>query len=273
MLKYTELLFLAYKAAQQASKAILNVYDSAFDIQIKADQSPLTLADLQSNTIINKVLLPAGYPILSEENKEVSYDIRSNWDTFWMVDPLDGTKEFINRNGEFSINIALVNNGFPVIGLLYIPVTNSIYFAIQGLGSYFIESDNKPLNTYDELIQYAQAIKYKATSSNLVRVGTSRSHLSQPTLDFIESVAKQGAQCEVIPSGSAQKFGLFAHAKLDIYPRLAPTMEWDTAAGQIIAEEAGGEVITWPNRKRLSYNKLSLTNPHFIVQPIGFLYL
>lgn len=273
MPEYNELLFIAYKAAQQASKAILKVYDSAFDVQLKADQSPLTLADLQSNTIINQFLSQTKYPILSEENKEVSYDVRSNWDTFWMVDPLDGTKEFVNRNGEFSINIALINNGFPVIGLLYIPVANSIYFAIKGLGSHFLEKDNLGINTFDELIKYSQAINYIAPSNNLVRVGTSRSHLSQQTIDFVDTILKPGKQCEMVPSGSAQKFGLFAHGKLDIYPRLAPTMEWDTAAGQIIAEEAGGEVITWPNRKRLSYNKLSLTNPHFIVQPIGFLYL
>lgn len=273
MFKYTELCYLAYKAAQQASKAIMKVYDSEFDVQFKVDQSPLTLADLQSNTIISRVLSQSGYPILSEENKEVSYEVRSSWDTFWMVDPLDGTKEFINKNGEFSINIALISNGFPIIGLLYIPVTNSIYFAIEKFGSYYLESDNTTIDSFDELIKFSRSIKHKTDSNQLIRVGTSRSHLSQETLDFVDSLVKKGKQCELIPSGSAQKFGFFAQGKLDIYPRLAPTMEWDTAAGQLIAEEAGGEVITLPHSNRLSYNKLSLTNPHFIVHPIGFLYL
>jgi 3'(2'), 5'-bisphosphate nucleotidase len=242
-------------------------------VQLKEDKSPLTLADLQSNAIIDQYLAKSKYPILSEENKLVEYEVRSHWNTFWMVDPLDGTKEFITRNGEFSINIALITNGLPVIGLLFVPVKQSAYFALKGHGSYFLENGHVQIESYNELISISKSIKYNVGANQVLRIGTSRSHLSQQTLALVESLRKSGLQTELIPSGSALKFGLFAQSELDFYPRLSPTMEWDTAAGQVIAEEAGGEVITWPEGKILTYNKINLTNPQFIVQPIGFSYL
>jgi len=250
--------------AKEAGRAIMEVYEGDFEVEKKADNSPLTLADKKSNAIIISRLkaLHPDIPFISEENKLVDYAIRKEWEYFWLIDPLDGTKEFIKRNGEFTVNIALVHRDKPVLGVIYIPERADTYYAIKGKGSYKMTSGNPP-----------QLIKTKDRSTcpdtlvgdggDLIVIG-SRSHASERLQDFIAQQQKAYENVELISAGSSLKFCLVAEGKADIYPRFSPTMEWDTGAGHIIVEEAGGQVLS--NDKPLQYNKESLLNPWFIVQ-------
>lgn len=255
----------AIKASLKAGKAIMQVYDTGFDVVYKDDKSPLTEADKQANDIINSYLIPTKIPIISEENKQTDFSIRKTWDFCWVVDPVDGTKEFVKRNGEFTVNIALVHLGVPILGVIYVPATKELYFA---------EVDDKKaykaqLSSHDELIENvlekAEIIQPKANASNTIQVVGSRSHMSQETQDFIQDLKSNGKSVELVSKGSSLKFCLIAEGKADVYPRFAPTMEWDTAAGQAICNAVNVDVISNDTNQHLMYNKQQLLNPWFIV--------
>lgn len=255
---------IAIEASLKAGEVIMKVYNTAFDVEMKADKSPLTEADKKANDIINSFLIPTEVPIISEENKQIDYSIRKHWDTCWIVDPVDGTKEFIKRNGEFTVNIALVQNGIPKLGVIYVPATKTLYFA-DVLNKKAFKADLKTHNSnIDDLFTASKPLQTKQSTNELEVVG-SRSHMSQETLDFIDHLKTSGKDVNIVSKGSSLKFCLVAEGNADVYPRFAPTMEWDTAAGQAICNAVGVEVISKETNKPLLYNKENLLNPWFIV--------
>ncbi|PHI21345.1 3'(2'),5'-bisphosphate nucleotidase [Lewinellaceae bacterium SD302] len=237
--------------ARDAGAAILRIYENEdFGVEHKADDSPLTKADKAANDVIVAGLEALDFqaPIVSEELKEVSYAERKQYTRFWLVDPLDGTKEFIKRNGDFTVNIALIENGGPVLGVVYIPVTDQLYYAATGAGAWE-EGAAEPI----EAAQYSM-------QDNGLKVVASRSHLSPETEAFMQQLNDP----EIVSRGSSLKLIELAKGTAHLYPRLAPTMEWDIGAAQIILEEAGGKVIDQETGVRLAYNKQVLRNNHFI---------
>lgn len=245
-----------------AGKEIMAVYGQELVVESKADDSPLTIADQRSHRVIEAGLKRAypDIPVLSEEGSEIAYTERKSWQRFWLVDPLDGTKEFIKRNGEFTVNIALIEENFPVLGVIYVPAADIFYYGEGNLGAYKLEgaSAQKVENAEDFREKSRLLSVGKASDTN--RVVTSRSHMTQDTQEFIKQLSNGGKPVERVSAGSSLKFCLVAEGKADYYPRFAPTMEWDTAAGQAIVEAAGG-TVRWPkNQRRVSYNKESLKN-------------
>lgn len=260
----------AIDAALCAGKDILSIYNdpaSDFQIEKKADNSPLTIADKKAHATIAGYLQHTPYPLLSEEGKHLPYAERSKWTTLWIVDPLDGTKEFIKRNGEFTVNIALVRNSVPVMGVIYLPVKRELYFAEESLGAYKLSDVTvRGEASLEELMAKAVRLPVKDNRKKFVIVA-SRSHLSAETEDYIEEMRCRHSDVELISSGSSIKICLVAEGKADVYPRFAPTMEWDTAAGHAIARAAGMEVYQAGKEEPLRYNKEDLLNPWFIVEP------
>jgi len=257
--------------AAEAGAAISEVYHTKFEVSYKEDRSPLTMADQRSHTIILSRLqeLSLQIPVLSEEGRDIPYEEREAWKYFWLVDPLDGTKEFVKRNGEFTVNIALIRGDKPAAGLIYIPEKKTYYFAAQGLGAYKVTSDDIALAelSFDDLLSIAKRLSAggrTVQSGRPLRIIGSRSHASKENEDFIKAMREQYADVEILSAGSSLKFCLVAEGVADVYPRFGPTMEWDTAAGQCIVEESGGAVVD-KSRKRLTYNKESLLNSDFIV--------
>ncbi|MBU0581504.1 MAG: 3'(2'),5'-bisphosphate nucleotidase CysQ [Candidatus Margulisbacteria bacterium] len=244
--------------ARSAGKEIMNIYGQEFQVEFKEDKSPLTEADRKSNEIINYGLkkIDQQIPILSEENKNISYTNRENWQYFWLVDPLDGTKEFIKKNGEFTVNIALIYERKPILGVVYIPAKDIIYYAQEGLGSYKQNGDNAP----------SRILSQKRTEKDHLKVIASRSHLTQEVEEYVEEKKKEYQHVEFVSAGSSLKFCYVAEGKADVYPRLAPTMEWDTAAGQAIATFAGRKVYNYHTGEELFYNKKNLLNDWFVVE-------
>jgi 3'(2'), 5'-bisphosphate nucleotidase len=261
----SEHLKIAIKASLEAGDVIMKIYDTTFDVELKDDKSPLTEADKQANDIINSYLKPTNIPIISEENKQTDYSARKNWDTCWVVDPVDGTKEFIKRNGEFTVNIALVTNQIPVLGVIYVPATKELYVADVSTKIAFKAELKSHHTTIEEVLKMAQQLKPQSMSDTLVRVVGSRSHMSQETLDFVDTLKNGGNEVEIVSKGSSLKFCLIAEGNADVYPRFAPTMEWDTAAGQAICNAVGIAVISKETDKPLLYNKENLLNPWFLV--------
>jgi 3'(2'), 5'-bisphosphate nucleotidase len=268
------------QAAIAAGNAINQVYHSEdFGVEYKSDKSPLTLADQKSHEIIMNVLTEFDFPILSEEGKDTPFAQRKDWERFWVVDPLDGTKEFIKRNGEFTVNIALIKNSRPVLGTIFVPDRNTLYFAGQDLGAYKLEDGpfNQMLITQadskedvrDFLNQIiGQSIKLPVIDPQraVLTIVGSRSHKTAELEAYVEEKRKTHGEVEFISAGSSLKICLVAEGRADVYPRLGPTMEWDTAAGQAIAEYAGASVYQYDTSKPLIYNKEDLHNPWFIVQ-------
>ncbi|TYB78747.1 3'(2'),5'-bisphosphate nucleotidase CysQ [Bizionia myxarmorum] len=256
---------IAIESSLKAGIAIMQVYETAFNVETKDDNSPLTEADMQANTIINSYLLPTQISIISEENKQTDYSIRKNWNTCWIVDPVDGTKEFVKRNGEFTVNIALVTNGKPVLGVIYVPATKTLYYAEVDSNKAF-KADLKSHDTsFEQVLKLAEKLQPKKKKSKVIQVVGSRSHMNKETLDFIESLKSEGKDVEIVSKGSSLKFCLLAEGLADVYPRFAPTMEWDTAAGHAICNAVGLEVISTETKKPLVYNKENLLNSHFLV--------
>ncbi|MEZ7839017.1 MAG: 3'(2'),5'-bisphosphate nucleotidase CysQ [Flavobacteriales bacterium] len=245
------LLELAKNAALQAGKEILKVYNSDdFGVESKSDESPLTKADKAAHYKIVELLEDSNLPILSEEGTEVPFEERSKWGYFWMVDPLDGTKEFIKRNGEFTVNIALIHKGSPVMGIVYTPVVDELFYAHNTIGAYKVDSLGvHKLNP--------------SAPENLtgLRVVASRSHLNEETKSFMDQLLNPA----IVSMGSSLKFLAIADSKADVYPRYAPTMEWDSAAAHGICKVLGIEVLNLETNEPVSYNKENLLNPYFIV--------
>lgn len=239
--------------AREAGRAILDIYQTNFEVSYKDDKSPLTLADKRAHQIIEQGLkaLEPQFSILSEEGRDIPYEERKNWEYFWLVDPLDGTKEFIKRNGEFTVNIALIHKNRPVLGVIYSPVKDLMYYAEEGKWAFKLEG---------EKLTKLNADKKATAGKNGYRVIVSRSHMTPEVEEFLKGIPIK----EKISAGSSLKFCLVAEGKADIYPRFSPTMEWDTAAGQVIVEQAGGVVLNKDSGESLKYNKKNLKNQYFI---------
>lgn len=261
--KLHELLKLSIRLCLEAGREILRIYEEEFSIDKKSDNSPLTLADINSHRIISEGLSLTGIPLLSEEGKDIPYEIRKRWDFFWLVDPLDGTKEFIKRNGEFTVNIALIKGSRPVLGVIHAPVMRLLYYAIKDKGAYRALTDEDA--NIEKIISGSQKLPlYSKEIASYIRIVASRSHLSSETEAYINKLKGKFKDLSFLSAGSSLKFCLIADGRADIYPRFAPTMEWDTAAGQAIVEEAGGRVLEAETGQPLVYNKKDLKNPYFI---------
>ena len=241
---------------KESGKSILEIYNSNdMGISYKDDKSPLTLADKASNKIICSKLkeLTPDIPILSEEGKNISYEERKKWTTFWLIDPIDGTKEFINKNGEFSVNIALINHYQPILGIVYAPVLNTIWYGSASHGSFKIENNTQP--------KKINVSKYN--DNETIKVVSSRSHSNNSKLEkFLTDYPKH----ELVFMGSSIKICLVADGTAHIYPRFGPTMEWDTAAAHAVVKFSGGKITDFKDDNELSYNKENLLNPSFLVK-------
>jgi 3'(2'), 5'-bisphosphate nucleotidase len=238
--------------AEQAGAAILDVYATNFDVEAKDDDSPLTQADMSAHRRILEGLraLTPDMPIISEESGLPDFDIRRSWKRYWLVDPLDGTREFVNRNGEFTVNIALIEGHRPVLGVVHVPVTGKTYIGCTGRGAECRSAgcDHRPLQVALE-------------SASPVRVVGSRSHRGASLDGFLEKLG----DFEMVPMGSSLKFCVVAEGEADIYPRLGPTSEWDTAAAQAVVEQAGGTVLQLDGNPLVYNAKQDILNPHFMV--------
>ena len=254
----------AIEASINAGKAIMAIYDAPIEVEYKEDKSPLTKADKQANSEINELLKPTGIPIISEENKQVEFAQRKNWKTCWIVDPVDGTKEFIKRNGEFTVNIALVQEGVPQLGVIYVPATKELYYSDVLEKEAFKVTLEEHTFDIEKIVEKATPLRPKKRTNELTVVG-SRSHMNEETTNFIEQLRSKGAEVDIVSKGSSLKFCLVAEGKADVYPRYAPTMEWDTAAGQAICNAVGIDVISNTTNNQLKYNKENLLNPWFLV--------
>ena len=256
---------LSINASIVAGLEIMDIYKGDIEVEFKADNSPLTIADKNSNLVISNALETTGIPILSEEGREVPYEEREKWDLFWMVDPLDGTKEFIKGNGEFTVNIALMKGGKPLFGVIYVPVVKALYFGGKSFGSYKIENINTEKEHYQVFLEMAKSLPYKAKNEKYTMIG-SRSHMSEETEAYFNKVKKEQGEIEVFSAGSSLKLCLVAEGTADEYPRFAPTMEWDTAAGQAILEGAGKKLTHYKSGASMKYNKVNLLNDWFVAE-------
>lgn len=256
---------IAIQAAIQGGRKIMEVYATEFSFESKSDSSPLTIADKNANDQIVSILIDTRIPIISEENKQISYSQRKDWTVCWIVDPLDGTKEFIKRNGEFTVNIALVEDGIPKLGVIYVPVTKTLYYTSNdGKGSFkhILESVDESI---DYIFNHAKSISPLKDLTSPIKIVGSRSHLNADTKEFISRMAVEN-KVDIVSKGSSLKFCLVAEGNAHLYPRFAPTMEWDTAAGQALCNAVGVDVIDMTTKKPLRYNKENLLNNHFLVQ-------
>ena len=257
------LISLSVEAAIHAGDAILEVYQSEFAVEHKEDNSPLTLADKNAHHIIQEMLSTSSIPVLSEEGKTIPYEERSKWKELWIVDPLDGTKDFVKRNGEFTVNIALVRDGIAEFGVIYQPVTRELFYGIAGEKAYrFTSIAGK---TIDELLS-SHIVLDKKKLPDVFTVVASRSHLSPETAAYIDKAKQEHGNVEMISSGSSLKLCMVAEGKAHEYPRFAPTMEWDTAAGHAILKAAGGNIFSLRTGEELKYNKRDLKNDWFIAK-------
>jgi 3'(2'), 5'-bisphosphate nucleotidase len=247
--------------AKEAGDAIMKIYQKDFSIEYKDDKSPLTEADLVSHKIIAKVLERYQLPILSEEGKEIPYEERKAWEYYWCIDPIDGTKEFIKKNDEFTVNIALIHNDTPVLGVVYAPALGDMYFAKKGMGAYK-NGQKLPL-------------KINQSPAEQMTIVASKSHLSEETQQFIDNLTSNIHNPTFISKGSSLKLCMVAEGDADIYPRLAPTMEWDTAAADAVVRESGKITYQYHSafniqhlslEKAVVYNKPDLLNPWFVVK-------
>lgn len=289
----------AITAALEAGKVILEIYErNDFEVQLKEDNSPLTKADIAAHNTIMSYLTATNIPVLSEEGRSIPYSERKDWKQLWIVDPIDGTKEFIKRNGEFTVNIALVENQKPILGVIFVPVSGELFFSTScpsssratsnsNSNSNSISTSNSTsfpsgrratpspgaykvkvnLSNYSVETLLTEAIKLPVTrEDNTFTVLASRSHQSEKTREYIEEMRKKEGNIQVITKGSSLKYCMLAEGLAECYPKFGPTMEWDTAAGQAICEQAGVEVIDWDTKETLRYNREELMNGWFIAQ-------
>jgi len=256
-LNYTNLLKSIIETSYLAGDKILEIYNDnnyKSSIEIKKDASPLTIADKASNSVIVDSLkkITNEIPILSEEEKEIDYSTRKKWNRFWLVDPLDGTKEFINRNGEFTVNIALIENNTPIMGIVYSPVKEKLWYGLKDHGSFIINNKQEPIK-----------ISKKEPSNGTIKIVSSRSHANNEKL---KNYLKQFKKYELVNMGSSIKMCLVADGTAHYYPRFGPTMEWDTGAAHAVVKYANGNIYNIDTDEELNYNKENLLNPGFIVK-------
>jgi 3'(2'), 5'-bisphosphate nucleotidase len=260
-----QLLNTAIIAALEAGKAILEIYHSGeFDLEIKGDNSPLTKADTTSHNVIMSYLETTEIPVLSEEGRDISHQERKDWKQLWIVDPIDGTKEYIKRNGEFTVNIALIENQKTLIGVIFVPVTSELYFSSKEMGTFKVAVD---LENYDleTLISNGNKLPLQR-EDNIFTIVASRSHMSAETESYVQQMRDIHGEVKLISKGSSLKLCMVAEGVANCYPRFAPTMEWDTAAGQAICEHAGFEVIDLVTKNNMLYNRKVLLNNWFLVK-------
>ncbi|MFN2312536.1 MAG: 3'(2'),5'-bisphosphate nucleotidase CysQ [Spirochaetia bacterium] len=293
---------LSLRAAVAAGFEILDVYAKDFEVDFKADDTPLTEADRRAHTVISRMLAapgspagadaapagagagqgaagsgaaPAALPILSEEAAHQPFAERAEWGAFWLVDPLDGTKEFVKRNGEFTVNIALVENGEPIMGVVYAPHLGELYWGGVGLGAFklrnnspsrfHVMADSATLTKHGTALPDPAAGRTRSNGQRPFTVVASRSHMSPETEAFVQEQRAAHPELQLVSAGSALKLCLVAEGSADLYPRFAPTMEWDTGAGHAVAAAAGCSVDEYPAGTPLRYNKENLVNPWFLV--------
>ena len=260
--KLNDKLFLGIKAAIKAGNEILKIYNSNdFEIEIKSDCSPLTKADKRSHKIIENELLISGIPIMSEEGNNINFNERKNWHSYWLIDPIDGTKEFIKRNGEFTVNIALIENNKPVLGIVYIPYYKTLYFANKNSSSYKIDD----IDDFELIESIKKQDLAKVNPPKKFTVILSKSHMNNETQKYVDKLKKIHGEITSKFYGSSLKICKVADGSANCYPRFGPTMEWDTAAAHAIAIYSGCKIFNPLNNKELTYNKEELLNPYFIV--------
>ncbi|MBQ2414685.1 MAG: 3'(2'),5'-bisphosphate nucleotidase CysQ [Rikenellaceae bacterium] len=263
-----QLMAKAYNAAVRAGAVILDIYKREdYHVSLKNDCSPLTIADRRAHETIKEYLGSTRIPILSEEGREMLYDERKNWELFWLVDPLDGTKEFINGNNEFTVNIALMSENEAVAAVVYVPYISRMFMAVKGGGAYVKEN---VVATADSEADYAsigeglKALPVATMGNNPMRIAISRSHNTPETFAHIDAIRTRIPDLEVVEQGSSYKFCMLAEGVVDYYVRTSNTYEWDTAAGELILAETGGSTVILSSGEHLTYNKEQLNNPHFV---------
>ena len=258
-----------FNAAVKAGAAIMRVYKNSddYDIGIKDDKSPITIADRLAHKAIKDALGATRIPILSEEGREMLYDERRNWDLFWLVDPLDGTVEFIKGNNEFTVNIALMENNECVASAVYVPYLEKIYIAMRGAGSFVkrgVAPDADADYSYDSIVAGRERLPLRDEANERQRIAVSRSHQTPETGEYVREALSRHPEAEVMEQGSSYKFCLLAEGSVDYYVRTTRTYEWDTAAGELILTEAGGTARSLPDGEPFRYNKEDLSNPWFV---------
>ncbi|HAN77974.1 MAG TPA: 3'(2'),5'-bisphosphate nucleotidase [Bacteroidales bacterium] len=260
-----EILYTAIKTALDAGKTIMYFYAQNISASYKADQSPVTEADITAGKLINEALMPLGFPIINEETEIPDYETRRHFTNYWLIDPLDGTKEFLKRNGEFSVNIAFIDINLPILGVIYLPAKQLLYFAEESIGSYKLDLSQSVFpSTLEELLAISQKLPLP-TERTVPRIIGSRSSEKKETARQVDLLKQLHPNAEVLYLGSSLKFCLLAEGSADYYPRFSPCMEWDTAAGHAIAKYAGKTVFDVSTKNELLYNKQSLESPNFIV--------
>jgi len=271
-MNYQKLLHQSIIASVAAGKEIMEVYNTQFDVEYKDDNSPVTLADKKASDKIIAELKQFNIPVLSEEGVHDSFEIRKTWNKLWIVDPLDGTKEFVKRNGEFTVNIALVEDNIPTLGVIFSPVFKDIYFAAKDLGAFKIDRkqfsslvDSIQDQTLEQLLKIAEKLPIASNRKNYVVVA-SRSHMSTETFQHVEALKLLHKHFEIVTTGSSIKMCWVAEGIADEYPRYGPTMEWDTAAGQAILQEANAGLIDMETSLPMKYNRKNLLNNWFIAK-------
>lgn len=259
-----------FNAAVRAGAAIMKIYKhSDYGTTLKSDQTPITIADRRAHDTIKESLGATRIPILSEEGREMLFEERRNWELFWLVDPLDGTLEFIRGNNEFTVNIALMENNRCVCAVVYVPYHHKMYIAEQGRGAWVMEGVEPQSDAeyrYAEIFRTTQSLPLKSTTHTRFRVAVSRSHQTEETHQHIATLREQHPDLEIVTQGSSYKFCLLAEGSVDYYIRTTATSEWDTAAGELILAESGGSTRSYPEGEPLVYNKENLYNPWFVAQ-------
>ena len=258
----------AYNAALRAGAAILEIYESGapIDVDIKNDHTPITMADRKAHATIREYLGHTRIPLLSEEGREMLYTERKDWDLFWLVDPLDGTVEFIKGNGEFTVNIALMADYRPVFGIIYVPYRKLMYFSDPDRGAFRacdIKADPQAEYGYEAIFAGTEKLPVTEHINSPLHIAVSRSHSNDETAQLIARVTEDYPDATIMEQGSSYKLCLVAEGSIDYYPRTSDTYEWDTAAGEAIIEAAGGRIYSLKDESLLQYNKASLVNPHF----------
>lgn len=265
-----QLMAKAYNAAVRAGAVILDIYKREdYHISLKNDQSPLTIADRRAHETIKEYLGSTRIPILSEEGREMLYDERKNWELFWLVDPLDGTKEFINGNNEFTVNIALMSDNEAVAAVVYVPYISRMFMAVKGGGAYVKENVTALADSeadYASIGEGLISLPVATKGNEPMQIAISRSHNTPETFAHIDAIRSCVPDLEVVEQGSSYKFCMLAEGTVDYYVRTSNTYEWDTAAGELILAEAGGSTVAIDSGKHLAYNKELLNNPHFVAR-------